>query len=368
MLGRGRPGNGRFAQLELHRIPHSALHPPHLTLLFSTLVLATFALVVAGCGRSDQPVVVVYTALDKEFSDPVLKRFEQQSGIKVLPKYDVEATKTVGLVNTIRAEKNRPRCDVFWNNEIVNTLRLKEEGLLQPYKAKAAESFPEEFRDSEGYWTGFAGRARVLIVNTDLVKTREEPASIYALAGPKWKGKIGIAKPLFGTTATHAACLFAHLGDEKAREYFESIEKNDVQVQAGNKQCALQVSAGKLAFAMTDTDDAIIKVEQGKPVKIVYPDSTPGELGVLFIPNTLALIKDCPNPEAGKQLIEYLLSPEVEAALAAAASAQIPLNPEVETETRVKTPGEVSVMKVDFEKAAAAFPRATEYIDEEFLK
>ena len=54
--------------------------------------------------------------------------FEKASGIRVLPKYDVESTKTVGLTAAIIAEAARPRCDVFWNNEILNTLRLEAEG------------------------------------------------------------------------------------------------------------------------------------------------------------------------------------------------------------------------------------------------
>ena len=78
--------------------------------------------------------VVVYSALDREFSEPILKAYGQSSGVRVLPKFDVESTKTVGLTNLIFAEAERPRCDLFWNNEILNTLRLKEKGLLAPFQ------------------------------------------------------------------------------------------------------------------------------------------------------------------------------------------------------------------------------------------
>ncbi|NOZ20106.1 MAG: extracellular solute-binding protein [Planctomycetes bacterium] len=302
------------------------------------------------------------------FSEPIFEKFEKATGIKVLPKYDTESTKTVGLVSAIRAEANRPRCDVFWNNEIVNTIRLKNEKLLDVYRPKAAESFPATFRDPDGYWTGFAARARVILVNTNLVKPEEMPKSIRDLANPKWKGKTGIAKPLFGTTATHAACLFAKLGDEKTRAFFKSLKDNDIQIRSGNKSCAQSVSAGAAAFGLTDTDDAIIEVEEGKPVKIIYPDCEKDQLGTLFIPNTLALIANAPHPETGKKLIEYLLSPEVEVALAKGKSAQIPLNPNVTTKVRVKTPKEVHMMGVDFNAAADAFDGASKYIEEFFLK
>jgi iron(III) transport system substrate-binding protein len=127
------------------------------------------------------------------------------------------------------------------------------------------------------------------------------------------------------------------------------------------------VAAGRLAVGVTDTDDAIEEVEGGRPVAIVYPDGAPGALGVLFIPNTLALVRNAPHAAAGKLLIEYLLSPEVEAELAAAASAQIPLNPGVKVRPRVKTPADVTSMDVDFSKAAACFGTASSCLEGLFL-
>src|SRR5262245_48785501 len=107
-------------------------------------ILGLFASALAGCGgdgpsRGDAKTVVVYSALDREFAEPVLKDYQKQSGVEVLPKFDVESTKTVGLTNLIAAEASRPRCDLFWNNEILNTLRLKEKGLLAPFRPSHAD-------------------------------------------------------------------------------------------------------------------------------------------------------------------------------------------------------------------------------------
>ena len=331
------------------------------------VVLVLACLLMSACSRA-QDEVVVYTALDRMFSEPILKKFEAQTGVRVLAKYDTEATKTIGLVNAIRAEKRRPRCDVFWNNEIVNTIRLKKEGLLQPVRVPAAEDYPQTFRDPDDCWVGFAARARVFLVNTRLVPEGEEPRSLFDMAKAKWRGRVGMAKPLFGTTATHSACLFALLGEHGLRAFFKSLRQNDVRICSGNKSCALSVSDGRLAFGLTDTDDAIIEIERGRPVKIIYPDSGTGELGTLFIPNTLTLIRGCPHPEAGKRLIQYLLSPDVEIALAQGQSAQIPLNRRVIYRARVKSPRETQAMKVDFGRAAAAFDLAARQVEEFFLK
>jgi iron(III) transport system substrate-binding protein len=320
----------------------------------------------AGCWRSTGSDVVVYTALDSEFSAPILQKFTVTSGVAVLPKFDVESTKSVGLAEAIMAEKDRPRCDVFWNNEILHTLRLKRQGLLEAYEPPIAKEYPAAYRDPEGYWCGFAARARVLILNTKLVSKRERPASILDLANPKWRGRAAMAKPLFGTTATQAACLFAVWGDRRAKEFFRKLKQNEVQIVAGNKQVAMAVGGGRADFGLTDTDDALDEVEKGMPVAIVYPDQQPGGMGTLFIPNTLAIIRGCPHPAAAKELVDYLLSPGVETMLAAGPSAQIPLNPNVQAPDRVKTPKTVRPMQVDFDAAAEKWETVAKFLQDEF--
>ena len=330
------------------------------------LLVGALCLIPAGCWSSSGPSVIVYTALDSEFSEPIFADFSAETGIKVLPKFDTEATKTVGLAEAIIRERRRPRCDVFWNNEILNTLRLEQQGLLDAYHSPAAENYPAQYRSPQGTWQGFAARARVLLVNTDLVAEAQRPASIHDLTDSKWRGQAAIAKPLFGTTATHAACLFAHWGEDRAKEFFKKLKENEVQILSGNKKVAQSVAAGRLAFGLTDTDDAIIELEAGFPVAIVYPDQGADGLGTLFIPNTLAIIRGGPNPHSARRLVDYLLSAEVEAKLAAGRSAQIPLNPRADADVRVETPQTVKAMRVDFDAAAAQWNTARKFLRNEF--
>lgn len=325
-------------------------------------------LLLTGCrGQTASDEVVVYTALDAQFSEPIFADFTKKTGIRVLPKFDTESTKTVGLTEAILAEKKRPRCDVFWNNEILNTLRLEKQGLLVAYRPPTAEAYPAMFRSPQGTWHGFAARARVLIVNTKLVPEAERPTSIRDLTSPKWSGKAGIAKPLFGTTATHAACLFATWGRPEAEAFFKRVKENQVKILSGNKQVALAVGAGQLSFGLTDTDDALGELEQGNPIAIIYPDQGPDGIGTLFIPNSLGIIAGGPHAEASKRLVDYLLSPEVEARLAAGPSGQIPLNPAVKAdESRVSTPQSVKPMVVDFQAAAEQWDEVAKFLREEF--
>jgi iron(III) transport system substrate-binding protein len=332
------------------------------------LVTVVLAMAVAGSLRAEERRVVVYAALDREFSEPLLRAYQKRADVHVLPKFDVESTKTVGLTNLIMVEASRPRCDLFWNNEVLNTLRLKRKGLLMPFRPASAASYPAAFKAKDATWYGFAARARVLLVNTELVAASARPTGLYDLLDPKWKGRVGLAKPLFGTTATHAACLFAVWGEARARAYFAGLKANGAQILAGNKNVATAVGAGALAFGLTDTDDAMGEIAEGRPVALIYPDRQPGQLGTLFIPNTLAVIKGAAHAETATALADFLLSPEVETALATGPSAQIPLNPQVKTSPRVETPRTVHAMDVDFEKAVDLWDNVAAFLATTFAE
>ena len=120
---------------------------------------------VRRCGPRSANEVVVYCALDREFSEPILQRFEKETGVAVRASYDVESTKSVALAERILRERRRPRCDLYWNNEILNTLRLEKAGVLAADESKAGMEYAAQWRSPEHRWYGFAARARVLIVN-----------------------------------------------------------------------------------------------------------------------------------------------------------------------------------------------------------
>jgi iron(III) transport system substrate-binding protein len=346
---------------------------PGVTLL---VALGSVLLSPAGCG-GNSPRVVLYCAQDQKFAEESLADFKRRTGLEVLPKFDTEKNKSVSLFTELQNEKDRPRCDVFWNNEILNTIRLQRLGMLEPYDSPSARPYPARWQGPDHAWHAFAARARVLIVNTDLVKPGERPKGLLDLTDARWKGRVVMAKPIYGTTATQGACLFAVLGSDKAKEYFRGLKANGVQIAPGNKDVANWVADGHtpdghpVAVGMTDTDDALDAIAADRHVAMIFPDRDApkdDKMGTLFIPNTLCIIKGSPNPDGARQLVDYLLSPEVEARLAESASHQIPLNPEVKA--KLPEPMEAArtakPMDVDFEKAADAWDEAIRFLTDEF--
>ncbi|MEE9370880.1 MAG: extracellular solute-binding protein, partial [Sedimentisphaerales bacterium] len=175
-----------------------------------------------------------------------------------------------------------------------------------------------------------------------------------------------LAYPLFGTTATHAAALFAHFGNEKAQEYFEALKTNGVMITDGNASARDRVTDGTVPIGFTDTDDAFVAINQGRHVDIIWPDKD--GIGTLLIPNTVTLIKSGPNPEAGKKLIDFLLSPEVEEMLAHCESGQIPLRSAINRPPNVPTLDKIKAMKVNYEKIAELMEPSGRFLQKLFIR
>lgn len=324
---------------------------------FITLFIALF-MSATMCYAENE--VVVYTSEDKVFSEPVLQAFEKKTGIKVRAIYDVEETKGTGLVNRIIAEKDNPQADVFWSGDPVRPALLEIKGITIPYISSAAADIPKIYKDEDGHWTGFSARARVILYNTNLVNTDEKPLSIFDLAKPKWRGQVAMANPLFGTTSIHMAAIFIILGDEKAKKFLNDLKANGVKIVSSNGEVKRLVARGEVKVGITDTDDANVAIKEGSPVKVVFPDQT--TIGTLIMPNMVCLIKNSPNRENGKKLIDYLLSKEVEKSLAWAACAQMPLRYDVRTPADVLTIDAIKGMDVDYHTVAKKLDEISEFL------
>lgn len=310
--------------------------------------------------------VVVYTSVDQVFSEPILKDFDKRTGIATRAVYDVEASKTTGLVNRLLAERRNPKCDVFWNNEVARTIILMKNNVLQPYHSPAARDLPEPFKQIDGYFAGFAARARVLVYNTRMLNPSEAPRSIFDLIRPKWKGKFAMAYPLFGTTATHIAALYVSLGRERTERFLRGLKANGVVIVDGNSVVRDIVVAGELPVGLTDTDDVNVAIRAGKSVKMIYPDKD--GIGTLLIPNTVGLINNAPNPEEGKRLIDYLLSKEVESRIAFSESANMPLRDGVEKPPHIPEFTDIKAMSVDYLDIAANIKESAKFCRDLFVR
>jgi len=300
--------------------------------------------------------VVLYCSVDQTIAEPIIAEFERQTGIKVLARFDTEASKTVGLVQRIRAESSSPAADVFWSGEIFHTIRLGREGLLAPYSGDATKNWPGRFADAKGKWYGFALRARVIGYHTERVSDDDAPRCLEDVLEAKWKGRLVMAAPEFGTTGGDVASWFAHYGVDRAEEILRGLKANKVRLVAGNSTAVRMVATGQADVCFTDTDDVYAAVANGWPVAMKYLDQ--GGEGALAIPNTAAVIKGSRHPEEAKELMEFLLSEQLEEMLFRSDSHNCPISSSLaDLFKRYALP---RPLDLDYERIAEQLPIAIE--------
>lgn len=314
--------------------------------------------------------VVVYTSVDSEFAQPLAERFEKETGITVVLRTDSEVSKTTGLIGRLRELKSRPDADVFWNSELSGTLLLARDGILAPYVSPNAASIPDGFKDAQGMWTGFGCRARVLIFNTKRIKKEDAPKTIEALCDPQWRGRFCIARPMFGTTRSHLVSLVLALGEEKGLALLRKLRENATAgdpakpwVVDGNAAVRDRVAEGVFDLGLTDTDDAYVAQDRGKPVDLLFIEQAASWPGVYLLPNTVSLVANGPNPDGAKKFIDYLLRPETEAWLAEQGARQIPVRESVPAPAGRPKLSSLPTAAVDLVKLQSEIERLSEKID-----
>jgi len=248
-------------------------------ILLPLLVLLLFFLLRPASTTEHSRRIVVYAAQDQVYAEPILREFEKESGLKVKAVYDSEAVKTVGLANRLLAERGHPQCDVFWGNEEMRTRQLAAQGI---------------FRETNG-WAAFGHRSRRIVINTNFVLPSElkeptpspsqegneiarrtsassppgrgqgwaAPHSLLALTNESWRGKVALAFPQFGTTATQFHALRQLWGEERWLAWCRALAANKPFVVDGNSVVVKFVARGEAWIGLTDSDDIAAGQREG---------------------------------------------------------------------------------------------------------
>ncbi|MGD9688413.1 MAG: extracellular solute-binding protein [Phycisphaerales bacterium] len=320
----------------------------------AALFCAALAALVApsACSRDDSAqTVVLYSSVDDAVARPLIAAFEKRTGLRVVLVGDTEATKTTGLVQRLLAEKDAPRADVWWSSEALGTAKLSNAGIFAPYSSKPNEGdfeggWPRPLRGIDGDWYGFALRPRVFVYHTQRVVPADVPRTLVDLTRPRFKSRVGIASPQFGTTRGHFAALRTLAGESPFDAWYAALKDNGVRLYDGNASVVRAVHLGEIDVGLTDHDDVLAGQANQWPVAAAYEaagvQATPDELqrfgpiaggmGTLMIPNTVALVRGARHLQNACRLIDFLLSPEVERDLARSSSGNVPVRPALATE------------------------------------
>jgi iron(III) transport system substrate-binding protein len=321
-------------------------------------VFAALAGLIVGCEGCDPnnpsangspQALVVYTSVDEPYARPILDEFTKQTGVMIVLQTDTEATKSAGLAARLEAERDKPRADVWWGNEVFHTIRLADAGVLAPYESPSAKDVPAKFKDAEHRWAGCGLRARVIAVYQGETSGGLQPVALDWLLRDEFRGKVAMARPTAGTTGGHVAALYVLRGPDRFKNFFTRLKANEVKLLGGNGPVAEALGRGDVVLGLTDNDDVASVLRNGGKIRQHLPDQD--ATGTLTIPTTVALVKGTQRPEAAKKLVDYLLSREVERKLIDAQFAG--------WSVRAAT-SDIRSMDVDYRAVAKALPEAVQ--------
>lgn len=316
-----------------------------------------FGALASACGtrtRDTVKPVVLYVSVDDAIAREAVACCTEATGVAIECVFDTEATKTTGLENRLRAERNRPRADIFWSSEAFATARLAREGVLaklpSPFDALVTR-WPSQWRDPDRGWLSFAARARVVVTRTDapmsqrLIRTWADLAATdlwQAASADVVKAKrIAIADPRFGTTRGHLAALADAWSRARSagradvplfESWIDGLRTNGVRVLPGGNAATVEaVASGECTYGMTDTDDALAAIARGLPIAMCLPRTLPEGAsggGTMLVPNTVGLVAGREIHSGVIDVLRWILSSPCEALLCQSASRNLPIGPD----------------------------------------
>jgi len=285
---------------------------------------------------STAPPLVVYVSADGALARGVLDAFTADTGVGVRMVGDTEAFKSTGLARRIRAEQDRPVADVFWSSEVAQVAMLADEGLLHPVRTQVTEAWPPQWRDADHRWHGFSPRPRVAVWDPRRLRDVQPPTTWHEAVDGRFGGEVVMADPRFGTTGGHLASMrqwwFAQGHPERWASMLQAMREGAVQVLPGGNAATVDaVTRGEAMLGMTDLDDALAAQQRGSTIEVALlrHEQWPGG-GPMLTPNAVAMVHGGPNGDDAIRLVEWLLDAKCARLLAASASANMPLQPDVQ--------------------------------------
>ncbi len=267
----------------------------------------------AASGASEAPsgTVISYNT-PKEFANwgEVLSEFSEKTGIKA-PNDPKNSGQTLAA---LQAEARSPAADIAYYG-ITFGIKAADAGIVTSYEPQRASEVPSELKDADGRWITVHTGTVAFLVNRTKLDGAPVPTSWADLLKPEYKGKVGYLDPTQAAVGYSVAtavneALGGSLDDfGPGLAYLSKLKQNGAVTPA--QTSTAKVAQGEIPI-LIDADFNGYKLRaDGAPVDVAIPAE-----GTIQIPYVVSLVKDGPNPGAGKALLDFVLSEEGQALFA----------------------------------------------------
>ena len=242
-------------------------------------------------------VVAAYGGKEKIF-----QQFTKDTGIKV----DFIDMSSGEVLSKLQAEKGKPSADVWFGGGLDSFITAKNKGLLEQYISPEMREVPLKYRDKDGYWSGVSLVLVGFMVNNEILADKKlaAPKTWADLTKPEYRDEVIMANPaISGTNYALVDNLIQELGEDKAWEYFEALNKNVPFLAQRGGEPPMKVTTGEFGVAVIPMSGEFILMEGKYPVTTIYPEDM-----IPWVPAGMAIFKNAENLPEAKKFIDWALS------------------------------------------------------------
>jgi len=291
---------------------NSSLNSSVLAKMIFLLVASVSSLVVsqsAVAAKTD--ALVIYSGRSDKFVKPVVEAFTKATGIKAV----IHAGSSTSLLNKLKLEKSKTDADVYISNDAGNLQRGNKAGLFSPVTNNIAAVIQPEFRGQDNNWLGLSARARVLVVYTKS-KDIDFIDSVFDLADPRLKGKIGITHSSNESYIAGTTVYMLSAGKDKTRDWLKGMKANSKgRVYNKHSKIVKAVAKGKKSVGLVNHYYIYrhLNKNPNAPIRMVIPDqkSDKGDaMGIAWNVAGAAITKHSKNKDIAMKFMAFVSSPE----------------------------------------------------------
>lgn len=275
-----------------------------IALLVLVSVVGALALAAGASTAPGQTTsLTIYSGREERLVKPIIDRFTKETGIELRVRYASSTSLATALVEEGR---NSP-ADVYWSQEPGTLGLVAARGLLARLPQATVGKVPSRFSTRSRRWVGTSGRSRVLVYNTNELRTSELPQSVWGLTNARWKGKIGIAP----TNASFQAFLGATInlyGEARVRAWLEGLQENDVRFYPNNTTVVQAVGRGDIEVGLVNHYYLYNLLADTPNLPVRNHWFRDGDPGNLVLAAGVGVVSSTQKATAARRFVDFLLS------------------------------------------------------------
>ncbi len=256
-----------------------------------------------AAGGQETEALTLYSGRGEALVDPLIERFEEETGIEVNVRYGG----TAELAVLLQEEGDRTPADLFWAQDAGALGALSTAGRFSELPEELYAELPPIYRSRTGSWLATSGRARVLAYSTERVEEDEIPSSIFDLSDERYAGRFGWA-PTNGSFQAFVTAMRVVHGDDRTADWLAAMDDAGALRYRNNTALVEAIGAGEIDFTITNNYYLLrfLADNPDYPASQVFFDD--GDIGNLVNVAGIGILAESTMQEQAVEFVRFLLS------------------------------------------------------------